>query len=91
MQLATGELKWDYPSDLKRGTGIVAADQLLLWGETGYLAVFDLNPEVPCPVYFTDFPLLEEPCYSTPALARGLLYLRNEGTLVCYRARPASL
>lgn len=89
VELETGELKWNYQSELKRGTGIVAEDKLLLWGEAGHLAVVDVDPKEPRVRYFSEEPLIEAPTYSTPALARGLLYLRNEGNLVCYRARPA--
>ena len=80
---------WSYKSDLERGTGIIADDRLLLWGEHGHLAVMEIDFEEPKLVWFSEEPLLETPCYSAPALSRGLLVLRNEGTLICLDTRPA--
>lgn len=86
--LDTGRLAWDYPSVLKRGSGLVTGDRLLLLGEAGHLAVIEADPAEPRVAYFSEAPLLAAPCYSTPALSGGLLYLRNTESLVAYRARP---
>lgn len=88
VSLDTGKLQWEHQSELKRGSGLIAGDRLLLFGEAGHLAVVEADPAVPRIAYFSEGPLLEAPCYSSPALSGGLLYLRNVGSLVCYRARP---
>ena len=90
LELATGKLRWEYLSPLDRGQAIAANGRLILLGEHGLLAAIALDPQRLQVVASTDQPLLAAPCYSSPALHRGLLYLRNEGTLLCLDLRPAS-
>jgi outer membrane protein assembly factor BamB len=87
LDLDTGEVKWKFPSDLVRGSFLAVEDHFLLWGEYGHLAVMRINPEKPDLISITPSPLLRSPCYSAPALHKGLLYLRNERTLLCLNLR----
>lgn len=87
VELATGKLQWQWASDLARGQGLAVDGRLILWGERGHLASVEVNSAEAQPVSMTQEPLLEGPCYSAPALHRGLLYLRNEQQLLCLNLR----
>jgi outer membrane protein assembly factor BamB len=87
LELATGRQRWEYASDLGRGQAIAADGCLIVLGEHGHLAALDLNPERLVVRSATPGPVLPGPCYASPALHRGLLYLRNETTLLCLSVR----
>lgn len=87
VHLPTGKLKWQWASDLARGQGLAVDGQLILWGEHGHLASLAVDPTQARPSCVTSEPLLEGPCYSSPALSNGLLYLRNEKQLLCLNLR----
>ena len=89
IDLRTGQLHWRWKSSLGRSTHLIAGDQILLFGEFGELAAIQRNP-VECVPTATVTPTLfdGERCYSAPALAEGLLYVRNEAELVCIDLRP---
>jgi outer membrane protein assembly factor BamB len=88
VDFASGELRWEWESDLGRGSTVVADGRILLWGERGDLAVLELNTRSAKVLWQSGQPLLSAPCYSSPALAGGLLYLRNESELLCLDLRP---
>lgn len=93
IELKTGKLCWSEASDLGRGQLLAADGKLLALGEQGHLAALDLSPAAPVWRGMTAQPLLKGPCYSQPALHRGLLYVRNEQELICFdlrEPRPAS-
>jgi outer membrane protein assembly factor BamB len=87
VEFATGKLKWEYASDLDRGQAVAADGRLILLGEHGLLTALDLDPDRLQVVCTTDRSLLASPCYSSLALSRGLLYLRNESALICLNLR----
>jgi outer membrane protein assembly factor BamB len=87
VDLHTGELRWKWASPLARGSAVAAHGRFILWGEHGHLASLDVTPDKPVVRSLTENPLLSSPCYSAPALHRGLLYLRNETTLLCLSLR----
>src|SRR5262249_16432048 len=91
VNLATGEPRWKLPSELGRGMSLAVEGHLLLLGEYGHLGSLPLGgapgPAAPSLTYMTPEPLLAAPCYTQPPLARGLLYVRNEQTLICYALR----
>lgn len=87
VELETGDVRWEHASELARGQGLAADGKLILWGEQGHLAALDVDPLQPVVRAFTAQPLLSAPCYSSPALNRGLLYVRNEGRLLCLDLR----
>ncbi|MFT5050747.1 MAG: outer membrane protein assembly factor BamB [Chlamydiales bacterium] len=64
-------------------TSPVAADgKVYLVGESGILTVLDADGRFE-PLCTVDF---EEPCYATPALEDGQVWLRTEGHLFCFGA-----
>jgi hypothetical protein len=80
-------LHWEFPSKLRRGQAIAVDGRFIILGEFGHLAVMDVNPNKPILRSMSESPVLKQPCYSAPALYRGLLYLRNEGTILCFDLR----
>ena len=90
IEFATGKLCWQYPSPLDRGQALAADGRLILWGEHGLLTALALDPQRLQVVAAAAEPLLASPCYSSPILHRGMLFLRNETTLLCLRLRAKS-
>lgn len=83
----TGEQQWQHQSVLRRGQALIADNRIVVLGEAGHFATFELNPKKAQVLSLTDKAILDSPCYSSPALSKGLLYLRNEGTLLCLDLR----
>jgi outer membrane protein assembly factor BamB len=83
VDFATGEVKWEWESDLGRGSLVAVDGRLILWGERGDLAVLELRTDAARVLWQSRQPLLSAPCYASPALAGGRVYLRNESYLVC--------
>jgi outer membrane protein assembly factor BamB len=90
VDLLTGQLQWKFSSRwLGRGASIAVDGQFILLGEAGHLGSMVISPREPLARSATDEPLIEGPCYTAPALHRGLLYLRNQDTVVCLSLRKA--
>jgi outer membrane protein assembly factor BamB len=89
LDLLTGKVRWEWESDLSRGSGLAVQDRLILFGEHGQLASLEVNPDAPVVLSRTEKPLLAKPCYSMPGLHRGRLYLRNEKRVLCLDLRRA--
>jgi outer membrane protein assembly factor BamB len=87
LHLTTGELQWRWRGRIREGATVAVGDRILLLGNHGRLASLDVDPEKPRLRAMTAKPIMESPCYTAPALHRGLLYLRNEGTLLCLDLR----
>jgi len=84
----TGAMKWDQRG-LGRGSVLIADGQLILLGDRGDLVLADLSPDA-----YTErarWKALEGQCWTAPVLANGVLYLRNETTLLAVdmRNKPA--
>jgi hypothetical protein len=82
IELTTGKLKWTHKSLATRGTHITFGDHMILLGEFGELACVDVNPNEAVERSVTTS-LMASPCFSTPALYRSRLYLRNEKEVLC--------
>ncbi len=98
VEWATGKVKWTAKPTLKdevagRGSLIVANGYLLYFVEEGWLfmikaqangyeqvAVWDATVAVPS---------LKYPCWAGPVLARGQMYLRGKGCLLCVELRDS--
>ena len=78
---------WKEPTKLKRGSIIAVKDRFIVLGEYGHLGSIDINPKKLIVRSMTDDSLLAPRCFTGPALYRGLLYLRNEGTILCLDLR----
>ncbi len=87
VEIRTGRLCWKWRSRLGAGASLAVDNRFLLWGEKGHLASLDINPTKPLLASITAKPLMAAPCFTAPALHRGLLYLRNEETLLCLDLR----
>ncbi|TWT86081.1 outer membrane biogenesis protein BamB [Neorhodopirellula pilleata] len=88
VEFATGKLRWRYHSVLRRGQGLIAGDALLLLGERGHLASLACTPDEPRVLSFTQEPLMSDPCYCSPALSNGILFLKDEERVVALDVRP---
>lgn len=81
----TGELKWS-ERGLRRGSLALAEGLLLALSENGKWAVAPASPAGFKPL--SQVPVMTGRCWTSPALSRGLLYLRNaQGDVVCLDAR----
>ena len=87
LDMRTGEIMWNLQSELGRGQALAVDNCIVLWGEHGQLGSVDVNPGKLVVRSMTANPLLEPPCYSSPAIENGLLFLRNESQLVCLDLR----
>jgi outer membrane protein assembly factor BamB len=85
LHLPTGELKWTR-KDLPEGSVICAGGKLLVLTGKGELLLADASPDGFKPTARAQ--VLGGLCWTPPALADGLLYLRNaKGDLVCLDLR----
>lgn len=83
------EVQWYWYAPLGRGTHVLVGDQFIVFGESGQIAVVDANPQELIHSSLTkDNVPLEREAFSAPALADGLMFLRNEKQLVCLDLRP---
>jgi hypothetical protein len=73
-----------------RAAPFVAAEgRFIMLTEPGHLACMEINPQEARLACSTPEPLLKGPCYASPALSRGRLYLRDEEKLVCLDLRKS--
>lgn len=77
-----GEERWA-ERGLGKGTVIAAAGRLIVLSEDGELLIAPASEDGFAPAYRTKV-LAEGPCWTTPVLADGRIYVRNaQGRLVC--------
>lgn len=76
----TGEEKWK-ARGFQRGSLIAADGHLIVLGERGKLALVEATPERFREVANVKF--LSGKCWTSPTLANGKLYLRNQKEMVC--------
>lgn len=89
IEFMTGKVMWTADQGLGRATYIMAESRLIALGERGDLALIELSPERY--IEKTRVKLLKYPCWTPPVMARGILYLRNENTLVSLDLRPGAI
>lgn len=87
VDIHTGELRWEWASNLMRGSGLAADGKLILFGEHGHLALLRATPDAPAVLSQTSQPVLTGQTYASPALHRGRLFLRNDRELLCLDLR----
>jgi len=78
LSLKTGDILWEYPSDLMRGSMIAADGKLYLLGEDGHFGIVSINSSGVKVLLEPGEPLLKSPCYSAPVIAGKTLILRDE-------------
>jgi len=81
---ATGEVQWK-ARGFQRGSLIAADGKLIVLGEQGNLALVAANPEEY--VEQSTAQILEGRNWTSPTLAGGRLYLRNQEEIVCVDMR----
>jgi outer membrane protein assembly factor BamB len=84
VELKSGKVKWS-ADDFGAGTVTLAGDRLLLVRENGELLIAPATPDGFHPG--AKARLIPGAVRSYPALADGLLYVRNEKTLACFSLR----
>lgn len=81
----TGDVKWQQDG-FGTGTVLVAGDKLIVLGERGKLVIAQAQPNAF--KQLAEAQILNEKCWTVPALANGLLYARDaQGRLVCLDLR----
>jgi outer membrane protein assembly factor BamB len=88
IEAKTGKLLWE-ESGFGAGTVTLADGRLLLLRENGELVLAEASPEAFKPIARAR--ILDGTVRAYPALADGLLYARNTGTLVCVDLRKQPL
>ena len=85
IDLQLGKHIWKIRPELGRGNLLGLGKYLVILGESGTLAIYELEVgQPPSEVFRTSEPILSKPCYSTMAYSRGRIFARNEKKLVCY-------
>ena len=84
VELRTGKVRWSQERFLA-GSVLLAGDKLLILRETGELVLASATPEAFRPIARAQ--ILPATVRAFPALAGGLLYARNEKTMVCLDLR----
>ncbi len=77
---ANGETRWRQRG-LGKGSLIAADGKLIVLGERGALVLAEASPEAYRELARAQ--VLEGKCWTTPTLARGKLYLRNQSEILC--------
>ncbi len=81
VNVETGERKWK-GGRYGYGQVLLAGDRLIVMSDAGELALVKAAPE-----QYTElskFPALEGKCWNYPAIANGLLLVRNQTQMACY-------
>jgi outer membrane protein assembly factor BamB len=84
VEFETGTVKWSQ-EQFRAGSVLLAGDRLLITREGGELVLASASPQAFKPI--ARAPILQGVVRPYPALADGLLYVRNENTLVCLDLR----
>ena len=84
VDMKTGKVRWSI-DEFGAGTVTLAGDRLLVLRESGELQVAPAKPDAYRPA--AKARLLDGVVRAYPALADGLLYVRNEKTLACFNLK----
>lgn len=84
VELTTGKVRWTVDG-FRAGSITRAGDRLILMRESGELVLADATPERFRPL--TSAQVLPATVRALPAIAGGLLYVRNDETLLCLDLR----
>ncbi len=89
--LAKGNVCWKKPLTLARPTMLLFRNEIILFGENGFLEVWKASSRNAHVVYRTKSPLLGGPCRTMPLLANGLLILRDEQELIAIEVEKRAM
>jgi hypothetical protein len=84
VEFRSGDVMWNV-DQFRGGSIMLAGDRLLILREGGELVLAEASPEAFRPLASAQ--ILPPTVRAYPALADGLLYLRNDDTLVCLDLR----
>jgi outer membrane protein assembly factor BamB len=84
LNFRTGEVSWDVRAP-DRGSLLVADGHLIILGEQGTLALVEATPDGHRQKSAVEFS--KRTCWSVPALANGLLYVRDTEKIICLDLR----
>jgi len=84
VEMKTGKVRWS-EDRFRAGSVTLAGNRLVIVRETGELILAETSPEAFRPLARAQ--VLPATVRAFPAIADGLLYLRNENTLVCLDLR----
>jgi outer membrane protein assembly factor BamB len=87
VDLRTGKVRWS-EDKFRAGSVMLAGNHLLILREGGELVLASASPETFRPLARAQ--VLPPTVRALPALAEGLLYLRNDNTLICLDLRKVS-
>ena len=85
VELSTGKVRWS-EDRFRAGSVTLAGNRLVIVREAGELILAEASPDAFRPLARAQ--VLPATVRAFPAIADGLLYLRNENTLVCLDLRP---
>jgi outer membrane protein assembly factor BamB len=87
VELKTGKVMWREKRTLWN-TLLKVDGHIVALGERGELRLIKLDPTKYTEVTRWESPDLNHPAWAPPVLSRGLVYLRGQGSLVCYELIP---
>jgi outer membrane protein assembly factor BamB len=73
-----------------RGSAILVESRLIALAERGTLLLLDADGQQWKELSRCSAPEMSYPCWTAPVLSRGLLYLRDENSLICLKLRPGN-
>jgi outer membrane protein assembly factor BamB len=82
---ATGERRWK-GGRYSYGQALLAGDRIIVLTESGELVLVEATPEAHREI--ARFPAIEGKTWNHPALAGGILLVRNEREMAAFRAGP---
>ena len=82
VELATGKVRWEWRNYLLRGSMIWSDGHFIALGEWGDLALLELTPAGHRELARVR-DALRRPAWTVPTLSGGLLFLRDEHSLIC--------
>ena len=88
MNFRTGEVLWK-ERGFDKGSVILANDRLIIYGETGVLALAEANPEAYREISRFQFSAAKRWCWSVPVVANGRLYVRDQQKLTCFDVKAS--
>lgn len=86
VELATGDVQWEHRRTKRCGLTLIDGHIVSL-SEYGELALLKVNPKKYDEVSKYEVPGLEYPCWASPVVSNGLLYVRGKGKLLALKLK----
>jgi outer membrane protein assembly factor BamB len=88
MNIRTGKVAWK-ERGFDKGSVLLADDRLIIYGESGVLALAEANPAEYREISRFQFSDEKRSCWSVPVVAEGRLYVRDQQKLACFDVKKA--